>query len=64
MGPYEDEIPQIGQTMVGDENENEENISPVNGETLQLNVKLFLREHDKDVAMEAINYVGTRLCKS
>ena len=36
---------------------------PENANELQLNVKLFLREYNQEVASEAINYLVSRLGK-
>ena len=56
----EDEIPEIKNnvTLTNGEDANQ---PQVDGNTLQLNVKLFLREYNREVALEAINYLVARL---
>ena len=63
VGPFEDEIPQIKNNVILTNGDEVSNQTQVDGNTLQLNVKLFLREYNREVALEAINYLVTRLCK-
>ena len=63
VGPFEDEIPQIKNNVSVTNGDEVTNQNQVDGNTLQLNVKLFLREYNQEVALEAINYLVARLCK-
>ena len=63
VGPQDDPIPQF-ESGINQTNANETTIpDPDDGNTLQLNVKLFLREYSKEIALEAISYLEKRLCK-
>ena len=64
VGPFDDDF----EIETKDEHPNFTNGSDkstpppeVNANELQLNVKLFLREYNQDVASEAINYLISRL---
>lgn len=61
VGPQDDPIPQF-ESGINQTNANETTIpDPDDGNTLQLNVKLFLREYSKEIALEAISYLEKRL---
>ena len=63
VGPFEDEIPQIKNNASPTNGDEATNQAQSDGNSLQLNVKLFLREYNREVALEAINYLVARLCK-
>jgi len=60
VGPYEDEIPRIEIDKAASNGEFT-SVPEIDGNTLQLNVKLFLREYNRQIAFEAIDYVTKRL---
>jgi len=53
-GPLEDALPDIGETSRVEG-------KPANADTVQLTVKLFLRENDRDIAKQAIHQVEKML---
>ena len=54
VGPFEDPLPTIGEDCRSPDRE-------VTSETVQLTVKLFLRENDRATAVHAINTVKKML---
>ena len=54
VGPFEDPLPTIGEDCRSPDRE-------VTSETVQLTVKLFLRENDRATAVRAINTVKKML---
>ena len=54
VGPFEDKLPHIGEACRTPGKE-------ITSETVQLTVKLFLRENDRQVAQQAVNKVKQML---